>query len=414
MKRLAKQPWVVMPAAAVLVFSGWFVVQSRGGNSASSLPTEQVVDVTKANMARTVSAQGTVEAVDSDDLSFSAAGTVTAVNVTAGQSVAAGDVLATLDSPALRQSVADAASHLADAKATLADDTAASASASRLAADRSNVTTAQNALDQANADLAGANLVAPYAAKIVKVGLTVGEKLGSTGTGGNVPTGSQSGSGNSDNNLGGGDNTPSSAISLITLNAYKVNLGVDSSDIGSIASGQAASLALSTASSNSRFGANFPGAFRFGGPINATSDAADAKDTTATTAPVASDAATSTGTVSSVSTVADASSGVASYPVVVTFNDSSGSFNVGATVKVDITISEVKDAIQVPAAAVTTDGKGSSVTVRTASGADETRSVSTGLTSGSMIQITKGLSEGEQVVISFTGLRNVTRGATAG
>ena len=393
-----------MPAAAIVVFSGWFVVQSRNPSSqASALPTEQVVDVTKATMDKTVSAQGTVAAVDSNDLSFGAAGTVTAVNVTAGQTVAAGDVLATMDSPALRQAVADAASRLADAKATLADDTASNASASRLSADRSNVTTAQDALDQANTNLAGANLVAPYAAKVTSVGLTVGEKLSTTGSGGVVPTGSKSGSGNSDNNLGNNADTASSAIKLISLNAYKVSVGFDSSDIGSIASGQVAKVALTTGSQRQRFGGgNF---FRFGGPAAAN----DTTNTTATTAPVASNSATATGAVSTVSSVADASSGIASYPVVVTFNDSSGSFNVGATVQVDITIAEIKDAIQVPTAAVTNDGNGSTVTVRTSKG-DATRSVTTGLTSGSMVQITQGLQEGEQVVISFPGLRNLTRG----
>ena len=404
-----------MPVAAIVVFSGWFVVQSRNPSSqASALPTEQVVDVTKATMDKTVSAQGTVAAVNSDDLSFNAAGTVTAVNATAGQKVAAGDVLATMDSPALRQAVADAASRLADAKATLADDTASSASASRLAADRSSVTTAQDGLDQADTNLAGANLVAPYAAKITSVGLTVGEKLSTTGTGGVVPTGSRSGSGNSDNNLGNNADAASSSIKLISLDAYKVSLGFDSSDIGSIASGQSAKVALTTGSSqrDRLGGGNF---FRFGGPAAAN----DTTNATATTTPVASNAATSTGAVSTVSSVADASSGVASYPVVVTFNDSSGSFNVGATVQVDISVASIKDAIQVPAAAVTNDGNGSTVTVRTAKG-DETRSITTGLTSGSMVQVTKGLAEGEQVVISFPGLRNVTRGnngagaATAG
>lgn len=411
-RSLLAKPWLVMPTAALVMFGGWYAVDGRGGSGAgsnSAIPTEQIVQVTQATMARTVSAQGTVAAVDSDDMAFTAAGTVTAVNVKAGQAVAAGDVLATLDSPALRQAVSDAESKLADAKATLADDTAAGASSSRLDADRANVTTAQNQLTEANTALAGATLKAPYAAKVTAVGLTVGEKLGSSGGGGNQPTGSDSGSGRTANNLGDSNgNGASSVISLISLDAYKVKLGLDASDVASVADGQPAKLTLSSASSNNR--GNFPGGALFRGFAQAT---AGNNNTTATTTPIASDAATATGAVAAVSSVADASSGVASYPVEVTFNDNTGSFNVGATVQVDITISEVKDALQVPSMALQSNGSTATVTVRNASGKDETRSVTTGLVSGAMTQITSGLRVGEQVVVQLPRLGNPGGGNNA-
>lgn len=417
-RSLATKPYVVMPTVAVVVFSGWFAVQigGREGAGASADPTEQVVDVTVGTMSRTVTAQGTVAAAESDDLNFAAAGTVTAVNVKAGDKVATGDVLATMDSPVLRQAVADAEARLAAAQATLAEDTATGASAARLAADRSNLTSAQNNLTEAKAALAGATLTAPYAAKISAVGITVGDRLGADGQPSSSATGSDSGSGRSSNNLGDGNNgngASTAAVALISLDSYKVDLGFDSNDIGDITSGQEAKVTLSTASSSqSPFGPGGPRVFQFGAPggdANAKGATSNdgASDTTAT---VASDAASTTGAVSSVSQVADASSGVASYPVVVAFTDSSGSFNVGATVQVEITVDEVEDAIQVPVAAVTPgDDGGSTVTVRTASG-DEVRPVVAGLTSNGMIQITEGLDGTEQVVISFGGLvRNVSR-----
>jgi multidrug efflux pump subunit AcrA (membrane-fusion protein) len=407
LRSLAKKPYVVMPTVAVVIFSGWFAVEARGsnsGNDANQNLREQVVDVTVGPMAQTVSAQGTVAAAQSSDMNFTAAGTVTAVNVKAGDKVAAGDVLATSDSPALRQAVADAQARVAAAQATLSDDTSSGASSTRLTADRSNLTSAQNSLTAAKAALANATLTAPYAAKITSVGVSVGDTLGANGTPTSSATGSSSGTGRSSNNLGDGSNgngSSTAAVSLISLDAYKVDLGFDANDIGSLLSGQSAKVTLSTASSSNPrgvFGGNGPAFFRNGG--NFASANGD-NNTTATTAPVASDAANVTGAVSSVSTVADASSGVASYPVVVTFNDSSGSFNVGATVQVDITIKQIENALQVPVAAVTPspDG-GSTVTVRTNNG-DETRNVTTGITSDGMIQITDGLSEGESVVISF-------------
>lgn len=100
-----------------------------------------------------------------------------------------------------------------------------------------------------------------------------------------------------------------------------------------------------------------------------------------------------------VGAVADASSGVASYPVDVVFYDDSGGFVVGTTVSVAISYAEVADAVQVPARAVTTTDGSSTVTVRT-DGGDEERTVTTGLTADGMVQIIDGLSAGEQVVIA--------------
>ena len=109
------------------------------------------------------------------------------------------------------------------------------------------------------------------------------------------------------------------------------------------------------------------------------------------------------GFVSEVGTVADASSGVASYPVTVAFADTSGDYNVGATVTVEITYAEVTDAVQVPALAVATATDGTSTVEVETDGGTETRTVTTGLTSGTMVQITEGLRAGESVVVTMPG-----------
>ena len=105
--------------------------------------------------------------------------------------------------------------------------------------------------------------------------------------------------------------------------------------------------------------------------------------------------------------IADASSGVASYPVTILFEDTDHEFDAGASVSVAVTYAEVEDVVQVPSLAVTSADDGTStVTVRTDAG-DETRTVETGLTSGGMTEITSGLQEGETVVLALGG-----RGAT--
>ncbi|MEZ5309787.1 MAG: hypothetical protein R2735_04190 [Microthrixaceae bacterium] len=97
--------------------------------------------------------------------------------------------------------------------------------------------------------------------------------------------------------------------------------------------------------------------------------------------------------------------GVAAYPVTVVFSDTSGSFNVGATVSVEISYDQIDDAITVPVRAVSTEGSTSTVTVRPNgadnSAKDEKRSVTTGLSANGMVQIVSGLDAGESVVITF-------------
>src|SRR5215510_9366932 len=97
------RPWVVMPLVAVLAVGGWWLwFRPDDNNAGAATSNGQVVTVTQGPMARTVSADGTIAAAQTDDLNFTSAGTVTAVNVKAGQAVKAGQVLATIDSAALQ------------------------------------------------------------------------------------------------------------------------------------------------------------------------------------------------------------------------------------------------------------------------------------------------------------------------
>jgi multidrug efflux pump subunit AcrA (membrane-fusion protein) len=419
-----------MPLVAVLALGGWLVVRPGRASSAGSGSAPRTVAATVGTMDRTVSAQGTVAAAQSDDLSFSAAGTVTAVHVVAGQHVTAGQVLATIDSAALESDVASARSNLASAQATLSDHEQSGASSAQLAADRSAVTVANDRLTQAQDALAGASLVATFDGTVRTVNLTVGEQLGANGTAATQSTGTSSGSGLAANRLGtggaggaaGGGGSGSGAnaastsstpqIQVVSTDRYTVALGFDDADIGSIKVGQAATVALSSATSTGRTG-RFGGlAQLFGaGGFTAPGGAGDAPGTSSpsTTAPVAS-GTTATGTVTEVGQIADASSGVASYPVTVTFTDDSGRFNVGATVQVDITIAQVEDAVQVPTFAITTDGTTSTVTVDDG-GHEATRPVTTGLVSGGLTQITSGLTAGEQVVLPIPTAASGTRRA---
>ncbi|MGZ4800765.1 MAG: efflux RND transporter periplasmic adaptor subunit, partial [Acidimicrobiia bacterium] len=190
--RRVAQPIVIVPILIVVAIVGvwWLAFRPDPVSTASASTTKQVVDVTSGPISVTVSAEGTVAAAQTDDLSFSSAGTVTAVNVKAGDTVTAGQVLATIDSAALRASVTSAESNVAAAQAKLSDDQSSGASADQVAADESSLTAANDSLTNANAALAKASLVATFDGTVAAVNLTVGQQLSSSGSGATASTGS--------------------------------------------------------------------------------------------------------------------------------------------------------------------------------------------------------------------------------
>jgi multidrug efflux pump subunit AcrA (membrane-fusion protein) len=432
-RRLVGKPFVVMPLVAVLGLGAWWGLRSDdGADNGAADAADQVVEATTGPMALTVSAEGTVAAAETDELSFTSAGTVTAVNVSAGDVVQAGQVLATIDSAELEAAVADAEADVADAEAALADDEDAGASDEQIDADQSRLTSAQDGLASAQEQLAGAQLVASFDGTVASVDITVGEELASGGAGGTALTGSDAGTGQTAGTIGESDTQglPTSTdqetsatphIQVVSAGRFTVELGFDDTDIEQLEVGQTATVSLSTASSTGGFGlpgggafpgggsapggGGFPGggAFPGGGVPSAEGDGSGEGEAPTETGAVPGSAEAS-GEVTDVGAMADASSGVASYPVTVAFTDESGDYNVGATVMVEITYDEREDVVQVPAMAVTTADGTSTVTVRSDEG-DEERTVDTGLTSGTMIEITSGLEAGEQVVVTVPGAR---------
>jgi multidrug efflux pump subunit AcrA (membrane-fusion protein) len=413
MHRRLGQPIVFVPILIVLAIIGvWWFAFRPDDATASATTTKQVAAVTTGPMSESVSAEGTVAAAETDDLSFSSAGTVTAVNVKAGDAVKAGQVLATIDSAALEADVASAEANVADAAAKLSDDRSSGASDAQITADESSLQSANDALTNANEALAGSSLVATFDGTVAAVNLTVGEELTSSGTSGTSTTGSSSGSDQSSANLGdnnqvpsaqGNDNSNSSSaqIQVVSTGRFAVELAVDSSDIDGVAVGQTATLTKSTSSSSS---SRFPGGrLFFGGGANGPPQ--QSGDSTSGQTPTAGAAATATGTVTEVGKIADASSGVATYPVTISFDAAADEFYVGSTVTGDIATNTRENVVQVPSIAVTTTNGVSTVTVATngtTAGPTEARTVTTGLVAGGNTEITSGLKDGESVVITIT------------
>lgn len=109
-------------AAAVLVGGGIAYAQAQGATGSYRTAKVALGDVDK-----TLSLAGTITASTRQDLSFGAAGTISAVKVEAGDEVASGDVLARLDPTDLETSVTKARATLAKARAQLESDQASQA-----------------------------------------------------------------------------------------------------------------------------------------------------------------------------------------------------------------------------------------------------------------------------------------------
>lgn len=421
------RPFVVMPAIALVVVAVWWFALRNDAVAQTattvSNSTTQLASVTTGSMSTTVSAEGTVAAAETDDLSFASSGTVTAVNVSAGDTVTAGEVLATIDSAELASGVTSAESDVAEAEAKLADDQDADASDEQLAADIAQISTANDALAQATEALAGASLVATFDGTVATVDLAVGEELASGGAGGTRLTGSATGSGQSSSTLTSstssaqvgatGTTTSSAQIQVVSAGRYEVDLTVGATDVESVSVGQSADLTLTTSSSSSNVQGGF-GGFGGGAPPDmtgladptGTTDSDDSTDEATRAAAASGDATTAEGTVTEVSQVADASSGVASYTVTVEFTAPSTEFYVGSTVSAEIETAQRTDVVQVSSRAIATSSDGSTVTVATdgtVDGATETRAVETGLTSNGMTEITSGVEAGEQVLVTMGG-----------
>src|SRR5271168_4630367 len=109
-----ENPVIVSSGAVIVVFiigTTLFVVQSY-------YPihhTSRYDKVTQGTLVEAITATGTISAAHTFSLSFQTAGKITAINVKAGSTVQAGEVLATLDDSALQ-------TKLKTAQATLASD----------------------------------------------------------------------------------------------------------------------------------------------------------------------------------------------------------------------------------------------------------------------------------------------------
>lgn len=362
--------WLI--GAAVVVVLGAALGLSlglTGGSPATGLVvTSQVVKVTRGTITQTVATSGTLQPANQANLDFGVSGTVTAVDVKAGQVVTVGQVLATVGTTALSSDVSAAQAQLSSAEARLSSDEAANAATTQIDSDEAAVTSAESSLSTAQTDLADASLTSTISGTVASVSLTVGQVVAGSGSGG---TGSGAGAGANAAAASSSTGSSSAQVVVIGTNSYIVDTTVDDTEIGQVTDGDQATITPTGATTN-----DF-------------------------------------GTVASIGLIATESNNVATFPVVIDVTGDPSGLYAGSTASVAITVKQLNDVVEVPTAAIAYSSSGAATVTKVTNGKDVSVPVTVGQAAAGETQILSGISAGDSVVervVKFNGVPGGTAG----
>ncbi len=378
----ASKAWVINGALVVLLAgAGFGTYQAFSPEPSTAQAQSRSTPVRRATVTETIAAAGTLASSYTGAANFSSAGKVTSIDVKVGDVVSAGQKLATIDSTQAAKQLQVAKANLAVAQDSLdsaedAEDTPATGQNSQNGTQSAanSVTSAQAKLDQAQLDVQTAQetldnttLYAPGAGTVTAVNGTVGQQSSSgsaSSSAGSSPSSSGSGQGGQGSSSSAASSSSSSGssgfITITNMTGLVVNTSVAEIDVSKVKAGQKATVTLNALPDK---------------PVQAT--------------------------VSSVNLTPTTSGSVVSYGAQLALTDPPDGLRPGQSASVVITVASADNALSVPAAAVTTAGNTNVVTVQE-NGRNVTRQVQVGLRGESTVQITSGLTEGENVVLTGT------------
>ena len=213
---------------------------------------------------------------------------------------------------------------------------------------QSNITLAKMALDQAKKDMTNKDVTAPLEGTITEINVSNGDTV----------SGSSSSKSSSSSSSSSSSQASSSAAMVITdLSVWNVTVTLAEADIGSVKTGQKATLAFDALPNISL-----------------------------------------TGKVSTVSPSGTNSSGVVSYSATVVPDVGDASIKGGMTVSVNIITLVAADVIGVPNAAVKAATDGSKYVQILENGKPANQTVEVGVSDSTYTEITSGLTEGQEVI----------------
>jgi macrolide-specific efflux system membrane fusion protein len=352
----------------VLVVAGgicWLVWGPPGAEAGTSQVVYQSASASLQTLDKSVSASGSITQAVKQTVTFQASGTVLSVEVEEGETVEPGQTLAVIDTLRLDAARLQAEANLAEAEASLAQaQTTAdggTASDARIAAAEKQVEVAAANLALAEANMDDAVLVAPVAGQVTAVGLAVGDMVTASGSGSAAGSGSAGSAGASGMNPGADSGQQASAAGGFTIvgsQSWSIDLTVPDSGLALLEVGDQAELS-----------------------VDGVAD-------------------TVYGVISSLGRVASTSGGSAAFPVRVDITGQPKGLFDGLSATVELIYERRIDVLTVPLSAVQNIDGVSYVDKLVDSVATRTQ-VAVGETAGSMIEITSGLAEGDQVQIAI-------------
>lgn len=309
------------------------------GNEAEE-PTTLTATVARGTYKDTVTATGTIKPEHQADLSFTASGTVTAVEVEVGDRVKKGDTLARIDATSLAAQVEAAEAQVAAAEEQVVED--ADASSARRAATSASLASARSKLEQAKAEYDAATLTSPIDGMVSGVGYSVGDAVGSS--------------------IGGGTQaaaaTAAPQISVISAKRLLVEATVPAADVSKLKKGLQAEIT--------------------------PTGAADVVY----------------GTVQEVGVIADASdTGAAVFPVTIAVTGTPEGLYAGTSATLAITVKQATDVLAVSTGALRSEEDQTYVYV-VSDGKRERREVEVGTPYGAQTEVLSGLEEGDVVEVA--------------
>jgi multidrug efflux pump subunit AcrA (membrane-fusion protein) len=359
MSRWRRRTIAIVAAVAIVVVAGGGVAiwtMTRPANAVATAATVTALAATTTEQT-TVAATGTVAPQNQAYLNFPAAGTVAAVNVQVGQTVVAGQVLATEDTTNLASAVTTAQAGVDSAQSSLTTvEGSSSSTTAQIEAAKAQVAAAQAKLTSAQNALAGATITAPFAGVVAQVNLTVNSSvygLTSTTTGPGTTTVVSSAT------------STATQVVIVDTSTWLVNATVGMADLANLKQGLPCTVTATGATSS------LPG------------------------------------TLTSIGIVGTTSAGTTSYPIIVTLTGSPTGLYMGGSADVTIVAKSVT-VLTVPTAAVQRQNGQTYVTV-VKGGADTRTNVTVGQVYGIRTEITSGLVAGDEVVVPTQAAGNGSR-----
>lgn len=363
---------LVVAGIAVLLlagaaYGGYGYYQAR--QAAEQAAAVQTTPVQRMDIRSTVSATGTIRPVDSVEVSSKITARIKSVLVQENDTVTAGQTIAILDGKDFeaqrdqarfevtnRQAKYNRSKYLHDIGAETDAD---------LETATYNYETAVSKLSEAESDLNETVITSPMD------GVVVGEPK----TPGTMAV--------------QGTSNPTVIMRIADLSSKQIQAKVDETDIGSVKVGQTATFTV-----DSYTGKTFTARVS---KISQT-DTANSWDTSS----------------SSSSSSSTSSASVIYYYVTLDVDDPEGLLLPAMTARVEINTADKAGALVVPISTLKTDSNGSYVVVKQPDGSQENRYVSTGIYSDEYVEILEGLSEGEEVVSTYTASKSTTTSKRSG